>query len=864
MTTAAPPVATGPAAADTAISTIRSSRRPSSPFSSVRSTNVDADPPSTPSTAAPQRPGSPTARGAPSAAGATVPFGQSPLDDKAFDPVSYVNQLFPNEASLASMDAVTAKLGRRLRAMDDAIAANLRSTSTGTAGASSEVAAVTRAMQQLCGHIVTIKDKSRDAERVVVGMTRDIKSLDAAKRNVTVAIAVTRRLAMLTAAVKQLRAHAAQREYTQISPMLQAINQLELHFRSYRNVPKVAALLSSLRVVQADLQKQILDLLDSSFTSQAQLQPGVNVEMLGQAAFVMDSLDDNARQQLQNWYCSLVLREYRTIFNGKDELSNLDNVPRRFAWLKRYLKVYDDDHARLFPAHWAMDHRVATQFADETRAGMALAAAGAPSKPLLKTVKAAVDMEQYLAQRHAEQPPVSLASAIEPFLGVYLDAEEKRVAEALGKAMARGLAPDEGNPAVLASATDLFLLYKELLATVAKLSRGKLVVDTAALMAKYLDRYAESLDAYVREEARGGAAAAARLGGVMVNSTAAAVSAVAAMAGSGASAGSGGVAGPGGAAGNATATVGTDAGGASSGGIRKDEWLGICRVLNTAQYCATITGQLQDKLIEKTVPPFQAQISLARQAEAFKATTMAAVKCLVRTLVDGPATDAAWTAMGRIAWGSLAMAGDRSEYVANIIRVLQEVVPVVFSGIAEQAMFKSFCDKVAEAMPNKFYSVMLKSKPVSEIGAEQLLMDAHVLRDACLKIPAWGDADAAPSSVFTKVLTKGFAKLDSLLKVLLTPGSAPPDALVTAFLSVYAPRDRTRANLTIVLDVRGTRRNDAAVALDMLATRLAAETAAAAGDAGDTGAGSGTTSPPLGGAAATAPRKIWHFHRASG
>ncbi|KNE66836.1 hypothetical protein AMAG_19531 [Allomyces macrogynus ATCC 38327] len=315
-------------------------------------------------------------------------------------------------------------------------------------------------MQQLCGHIVTIKDKSRDAERVVVGMTRDIKSLDAAKRNVTVAITVTRRLGMLTAAVKQLRAHAAQKEYTQISPMLQAINQLELHFRSYRNVPKVAALLSSLRVVQADLQKQILDLFDSSFTSQAQLQPGVNVEMLGQAAFVMDALDDSARQQLQNWYCSLVLREYRTIFNGKDELSNLDNVPRRFAWLKRYLKVYDDDHARLFPAHWAMDHRVATQFADETRTGMALAAAGAASKPLLKTVKAAVDMEQYLAQRHAEQPPVSLAAAIEPFLGVYLDAEEKRVAEALGKAMARGLAPDEGNPAVLASATDLFLLYK--------------------------------------------------------------------------------------------------------------------------------------------------------------------------------------------------------------------------------------------------------------------------------------------------------------------------------------------------------------------------------------------------------------------
>ncbi|KAJ3346884.1 Vacuolar protein sorting-associated protein 53 [Allomyces javanicus] len=857
MTTAAPSAAPGPAAADIAISTIRSSRRPSSPFPSLRATNVDADPPATSSTAAPQRPGSPAAR-------ATVPFGQSPLDDKAFDPVSYVNQLFPNEASLASMDAVTAKLGRRLRAMDDAIAANLRSTSTGTAGASSEVAAVTRAMQQLCGHIVTIKDKSRDAERVVVGMTRDIKSLDAAKRNVTVAITVTRRLAMLTAAVKQLRAHAAQKEYTQISPMLQAINQLQLHFRSYRNVPKVASLLSSLRVVQADLQKQILDLFDSSFTSQAQLQPGVDVEMLGQAAFVTDALDDNARQQLQNWYCSLVLREYRTIFNGKDELSNLDNVPRRFAWLKRYLKVYDDDHARLFPAHWAMDHRVATQFADETRAGMALAAAGAPSKPLLKTVKAAVDMEQYLAQRHAEQPPVSLAAAIEPFLGVYLDAEEKRVAEALGNAMARGLAPDEGNPAVLASATDLFLLYKELLATVAKLSRGKLVVDAAALMAKYLDRYAEALDAYVREEARGGAAAAARLGGVMVNSTAAAVSAVAAMAGSGAGT-SGGTVGASGTAGTVTATGGTDAGGASSGGIKKDEWLGICRVLNTAQYCATITGQLQDKLIEKTVPPFQGQISLARQAEAFKATAMAAVKCLVRTLVDGPATDAAWTAMSRIAWGSLAMAGDRSDYVAHIIRVLQEVVPVVFSGIAEQAMFKSFCDKVAEAMPNKFYGVMLKSKPVSEVGAEQLLMDAHVLRDACLKIPAWGDADAAPSSVFTKVLTKGFAKLDSLLKVLLTPGSAPPDALVTAFLSVYAPRDRTRANLAIVLDVRGARRNDAAAALDLLATRLAAETAAAnAGDAGDAGVGSGAASPPLGGAAATAPRKIWHFHRASG
>ncbi|KAF9895823.1 Vacuolar protein sorting-associated protein 53, partial [Lobosporangium transversale] len=41
-----------------------------------------------------------------------------------------------------------------------------------------------------------------------------------------------------------------------------------------------------------------------------------------------------------------------SVFKPGEEVSALDNTSRRYAWLKRLLKIHDEEHSHVFPAAW--------------------------------------------------------------------------------------------------------------------------------------------------------------------------------------------------------------------------------------------------------------------------------------------------------------------------------------------------------------------------------------------------------------------------------------------------------------------------------------------------------------------------------
>jgi hypothetical protein len=90
------------------------------------------------------------------------------------------------------------------------------------------------------------------------------------------------------------------------------------------------------------------------------------------------------RKDLLDWYCSLQFREYRRIFRASDEVSSLgcrgfsvltcisqagqlDNLSRRFAWFRRTLKVYEEEHAAIFPEDWNVGGVLVGAFGEITR-----------------------------------------------------------------------------------------------------------------------------------------------------------------------------------------------------------------------------------------------------------------------------------------------------------------------------------------------------------------------------------------------------------------------------------------------------------------------------------------------------------------
>lgn len=86
-------------------------------------------------------------------------------------------------------------------------------------------------IEDLFKQIAEIKHKAEQSERMVEEVTRDIKSLDFAKKNLTASITTLKRLNMLVTGVAQLRTMAAKRQYREVRSSLFCCSVLRLFFR---------------------------------------------------------------------------------------------------------------------------------------------------------------------------------------------------------------------------------------------------------------------------------------------------------------------------------------------------------------------------------------------------------------------------------------------------------------------------------------------------------------------------------------------------------------------------------------------------------------------------------------------------------
>jgi vacuolar protein sorting-associated protein 53 len=85
------------------------------------------------------------------------------------------------------------------------------------------------------------------------------------------------------------------------------------------------------------------------------LEKGIKVdEMLHDACIAIDAMGENAVNDVKMWFSNFMLRAYQEIFEPGKPDSEFENSRRRFSWLKRTLKDYDEKYMQIFPSHWYM------------------------------------------------------------------------------------------------------------------------------------------------------------------------------------------------------------------------------------------------------------------------------------------------------------------------------------------------------------------------------------------------------------------------------------------------------------------------------------------------------------------------------
>uniref|UniRef100_A0A803W144 Vacuolar protein sorting-associated protein 53 homolog n=1 Tax=Ficedula albicollis TaxID=59894 RepID=A0A803W144_FICAL len=682
---------------------------------------------------------------------------QDPLDRADFNAVEYINALFPTEQSLANIDEVVNKIRLKIRRLDDNIRTVVRGqTNVGQDGRQA-LEEAQKAIQQLFGKIKDIKDKAEKSEQMVKEITRDIKQLDHAKRHLTTSITTLNHLHMLAGGVDSLEAMTRRRQYGEVANLLQGVVNVLEHFNKYMGIPQIRQLSERVKAAQNELGQQILADFEEAFPSQGTKRTGGPSNVLRDACLVANVLDPRIKQEIIKKFIKQHLSEYLVLFQENQDVAWLDKIDRRYAWVKRQLVDYEEKFGRMFPAEWCMTERIAVEFCHVTRAELS---------KIMRTRAKEIEVKLLL---FAIQRTTNFEGLLaKRFSGCTLTDGTVKKPE---------VPPPSTNPFLedetVAEADEIVMEKSD----TDKPKKPKVPDNpfhgiVSKCFEPHLYVYIESQDKTTSSS-----------GGLTITSLL------------------------------------KEKEGSEVAKFTLEELCLICSILSTAEYCLATTQQLEEKLKEKVDASLMERINLTGEMDTFSIVISNSIQLLVQDL--DAACDPALTAMSKMQWQNVEHVGDQSPYVTSVILHIKQNVPIIRDNLAStRKYFTQFCIKFANSFIPKFINHLFKCKPISMVGAEQLLLDTHSLKMVLLDLPSIGSqvVRKAPAS-YTKIVVKGMTRAEMILKVVMAPHE-PPVVFVDNYIKLLA--DCSTDTFQKILDMKGLKRSEQSSMLDLFRLRLPA------------------------------------------
>ncbi|XP_071094311.1 vacuolar protein sorting-associated protein 53 homolog [Haliotis cracherodii] len=787
-----------------------------------------------------------------------------PLDRPDFNPVDYINSLFPTEQSLANIDDVVNKIRFKIRRLDDEVRAVVRGqTNVGEEGRQA-LEEAQKAIQDLFTKIKDIKDKAEKSEEMVKEITRDIKQLDHAKRHLTSSITTLNHLHMLVGGVDSLTSLTRRRQYGEVANLLQGVLNVLEHFDKYMSIPQIKLLADKVKQIQSELGTQIIADFEEAFQGAGAKYGPSNQKQLREACYVVNVLDPRVKRDLLSWFVKLQLSEYLVLFAQDQDVAWLDKIDRRYAWIKRTLVDFEEKFGHLFPPDWEVSERICVEFCDITRRElsriMGRRAVEIDVKLLLFAIQRTTNFETLISKRfmgvtlneaQGKPPTPAPAPSTNPFeestnpfenesdqevtspsgeesksvaksqatpftgiisrcfeahLNIYIESQDRNLAELIGRFLED--LRQHGTPRmetdegsnVLPSCADLFVFYKKCMVQCSQLSTGQPMQDLTKTFQKYLKEYA------IR---------------VLLNNLPKLSNQSSSIS-------------------SATGLIQSILKEGEVTKLTEEEQCRTCSILCTAEYCMETTQQLEEKLREKVDDRLAANIDLNAEQDMFHNVISNCIQLLVQDLET--ACEPALTAMSKMPWSTIEAVGDQSGYVTAISSHLKTNLPIIRDNLAaSRKYFTQFCVKFANSFIPKFINQLCRCKPSSTVAAEQLLLDTHSLKTVLLDLPSLGSQlnRKAPAS-FTKIVVKGMTKAEMILKVVMSPHD-PPQGFVDNFIRLLTDSDIN--DFQRVLDMKGLRRSEQSHLIDMYRVRNPAGSSSSLGEGTAVGSHAQGSSP---------------------
>ena len=258
------------------------------------------------------------------------------------------------------------------------------------------------AIIQLFSQIREIKNAAEESEEMVKEITRDIKQLDTAKRNLSSAITTLNHLAMLVRGTATLTQLSHTRQYGEAALLLQGLLEVLNHFRSYQNIPQIKELSDQVETIKRDLGEQIMKDFEVMMTGSGHGGGGGH-KQLAEACLVVSVLEPRVKRSLISWFVELQLKEYSILFAAGEDEAWLDRLDSRYNWLKKHLIEFEERFGPLFPPDWEMSERITAEFCRVTRVELARLLSArqqeVDTKLLLHAIQKTAAFESLLSRR---------------------------------------------------------------------------------------------------------------------------------------------------------------------------------------------------------------------------------------------------------------------------------------------------------------------------------------------------------------------------------------------------------------------------------------------------------------------------------
>jgi len=167
--------------------------------------------------------------------------------------------------------------------------------------------------------------------------------------------------------------------------------------------------------------------------------------------------------------------------------------------------------------------------------------------------------------------------------------------------------------------------------------------------------------------------------------------------------------------------------------------------------------------------------------------------------------------LSRTVWPTVSHVSGQSPYVSDLVQAIEQFMDLVRPLIEQKKYLRNFYDKAATLVIIKFTNSIVKSRPLGDIGGEQLMIDLQVVKSCLLRI----SGDLSSASTYSRNVGASTLRLEKLFKVLVTPVD-PADGFILNYTLIIG--DASFSNFQKVLDLKGTPKNEQNNLLDSFLT----------------------------------------------